>query len=572
MVLAVVGLLLLAWVVAVAVSGVQAGRALQRVAASSDVLAQDLRAERFGEAVPLARQVSEDSVTAARATNQWPYRAAEHVPWVGTQLRAVGGVSEAAALLAEPLPGALGVAESVLGRGLVSADRTVDLAGVQALEPVVADYARRLPQAQRALDSAEAPGVLAPIAERVAPVAATLDTAAPPLATAAQVAPRLPAMLGAGGARTYLVAFTNPAEIRPVQGMFGAYAYLTVTDGHIELTRTGSDEDLYDARADPGVLGDEFVGTYGAAQADLVQNVTVSGNADDAGRLAADLMVDAGLPRPDAVVLVDPVGLADMLGPDHPPLDLGPFGQVPTADLATTLLYEAYVRFEGDQPARKAFLTATSAAAFEAILSDGLSSTVLRGMGEAVRSGHLAVWSAVPGEQSALVAAGVGGLLGDPAAQPGVVKVGLTNAVPSKLDYWMQPAFVVEPSCSTAAAAEATSILQLTLTNPVPEEIPQYMRNQRESSALGSRTGQDIVSLWVPPWVGLQQAVVDGSPVATAVDDERGWRLIRLTVQVPPDRPVVVRWTLTGRADALPRTVEGPSTVTPPTVTTVGCP
>ncbi|PRY15255.1 DUF4012 domain-containing protein [Kineococcus rhizosphaerae] len=568
LVLGVVVLVLLAWVVAVAVSGYQAGRALQRVADRVPVLEQQVRDQDLTAATTTAAAVARDAAAADRATAQFPYRWAEHVPWVGDQLAAVRGGAHAAALLTEPLPEALQTAGNVVRDGLVSADRRVDVAGLQELIPVVTDYQARVAAARSSLRAGRGPDVLPAISRRLDPVASRLDTVAGPLDTAARVLPQLPSLLGADGARTVLVAFTNPAEIRPVQGIVGAYAYLSVDAGKISLTSTGTDNELYSARADVSAVSAEYAALYGE-DASIVQNVTTGGSADEAGVLTASLVTDAGLPRPDVVVFVDPVGLAQLLGTDHAPLELGPFGQVRTSDLAKTLMYDAYVTYGADQDARKAFLAATSAAAFEAVLSDGLSTAALDGARTAVGSGHLAVWSSKAEEQAALVAAGVAGVLGDPATAGPVARAGLTNTEPSKLDYWVQPAFEVSAPCAATGAGKGS--LTLTLTNTVPETIPDYVANATARRAADRRTAQETVSLWVAPWVGLDGVTVDGRGVGTAVDSEEGWRLVRLTVDLPPGAPVVVTWSFSGSAAALPRTVTGPATASAPTVTTRSC-
>jgi len=566
-------LLLVAWVVAVAVSGVQAGRALLRVSHAAPAFEDDLRAQRFAEARPGAQRVADDAATAARATGQWPWRAAEHVPWVGAQLRAVGGASAAAALLTAPLPAALGTADDALGDGLVSAGATIDVPALQRLVPVVTDYARRLPTARAELAEGTRPQVLGAISQRLDPLAARLASVAGPLATAADVAPQLPTMLGASGPRTYLVAFTNPAEIRPVQGIVGAYAVVRLDQGRITLERTGTDNDLYAFRADPSVLGPEYTALYGDGGEDddagIIQNVTVGAQADDAGRLTADLFQDAGFDRPDAVVFVDPVGLAALLGPGHPPLELGPFGEVATADLPDVLMQQAYVRFGDDIDARKAFLTAASAAAFQAVLADGLSTQAVAGGRDAVRSGHLSVWSADAPTQAALVTAGVAGVLGDPAGST-TAHLALTNVAPSKLDYFVHPSIEVDPPCA-GAGTTGTSALQLTLRSEVPDQVTDYVRNQLADTPVGRRTAREIVSLWIPPWVGVDGVDVGGAPVGTAVDSEHGWRLVRLTVDVPPGQDVVVRWRLRGAPGTLPRSVTGPATASAPVLTTGAC-
>ncbi|GAA4982389.1 DUF4012 domain-containing protein [Kineococcus glutinatus] len=556
--------LLLAEGAAVAVSGVRAGQALQRVADAAPRLVADVRGQRFAEARPEELAALADSRTAARATNQLPYRLAEHVPWVGDQLRAVRAAATAAALLAEPVPDALPLAEEVLSGEVVSADERIDVTTVRRLVPLVQDLARRADIASAQLQAARGGSLAEPLASRLDPVAEQLAGAVPLLRTAADVAPQLPAMLGDPEPRTYLVAFTNPSEIRTTQGIVGAYAVLRLNAGQISLERTGTDDDLYDARADPAVLGEEFLALHGRKAA-LVQNLTVGAEAADAGRLTSDLWVDAGGERPDAVVFIDPVGLADLLA-GHAPLDLGPFGQVPVERLPDVLLREAYVRFDQNTAGRKLFLATASAAAFQAVLSDGLAESSLRGGALAAREGHLAVWSSHEEEQRAIVAAGLAGDLGE---QRPWARIGLTNAAASKLNYWMQP--VVELSAPCAATGTARSSLTLTLTNPVPEEIPEYMQDLSAGTAYGRRTALTIVSLHLPVGVGLEQVQVDGAGAPVAVDTERGWQLVRLSVAVPPDAPVQVRWQLTGPAGLLPTSVQPPATVAEPQVRTVSC-
>ena len=169
----------------------------------------------------------------------------------------------------------------------------------------------------------------------------------------------------------------------------------------------------------------------------------------------------------------------------------------------------------------------------------------------------------------ALAIAGLAGVLGDPAATRSA-HLALTNVAPSKLDYFVQPTIEVDPPCDTGTGT-AASALQLTLRSDVPEDIPAYMRNALADTPLGERTAREIVSLWIPPWVGVDGVTVDGAPVGTAVDAEHGWRLVRLTVDVPPARDVVVRWNLRGEASALPRAVTGPATAAAPVVTTGAC-
>jgi hypothetical protein len=201
------------------------------------------------------------------------------------------------------------------------------------------------------------------------------------------------------------------------------------------------------------------------------------------------------------------------------------------------------------------------------VLSDGLSTAALDGARAAVGSGHLAVWSRRPEEQAALVTAGVAGVLGPP--EDGVARVGLTGTVPSKLDYWVEPSFRLSPPC--AGAGTAKGALELRLENTVPVDVPSYVSNAAAPRVADRRTAVQTVSLWVAPWVGLDAVSVDGRPVGAAVDTEEGWRLVRVSVPVPPGTSVTVRWAFSGAAGALPRTVTGPTTATAPTVTKGTC-
>src|SRR5690606_21157684 len=136
--------------------------------------------------------------------------------------------ADATAALAQ-LPGGLAA--------LRPRDGAVPLAQLERLAPVVRAADARVDAAAADVEALPRTWLAEPVAAAlqefetvVAGPAAALDTGAALLAT-------MPDFLGGSGPRRYLVAASNPAELRGTGGFLGAYAPLTLHPGRPPLHR-----------------------------------------------------------------------------------------------------------------------------------------------------------------------------------------------------------------------------------------------------------------------------------------------------------------------------------------------
>src|SRR4051794_662986 len=111
----------------------------------------------------------------------------------------------------------------------------LDPAGLAAVAPRLAAGDRAVQTVLRRLERIPADGLASRGAGPLEDLRAGLRRIAAATDAGARATAVLPAMLGAGGPRTYLVLFQNPAEMRATGGMPGAFAVLGADHGRIGL-------------------------------------------------------------------------------------------------------------------------------------------------------------------------------------------------------------------------------------------------------------------------------------------------------------------------------------------------
>ncbi len=420
------------------------------------------------------------------------------------------------------------------GGGLLRADGSIDVDAVTGASRVVHRAHRALVTAQ-ARASAVDPGRFPPAART--PVIAARDgmtglTSA--LARADLVLAAAPDALGARGERSYLVVFQNPAEVRPTGGLFGTWASLHVVDGRVHLTRVGANDDFTGVRAPTSGLGPEQRAYYGERPVRLT-NANLSPDFTVAAPLLVSAWESLGRTTPDAVVAVDPQGMAPLLGDATLEVPGGP--DVSAATVVDVLLRQVYVDLAGDDGARTRYLSDVVRTVFARALDGGaLTPGALRAVAGAARDGHVLAWSAEPALQDALVGAGIAGEL--PHAVPGAARVHLTNVDGSKLDYYLD--LDVRTTCP---ADGAPASMVATLRQDAPATVPAYVASKLAgpTGAAGDATTHTLqVALYLAGDSAPGAVDVAGSPVGTSSGSEAGWRWARFDVELPRGEEVVV--------------------------------
>lgn len=417
-------------------------------------------------------------------------------------------------------------------------DGAVDIGTLEAVRGPVTTASAEATAVLAGVKATPDTGLLGPVAEARAELLdklAELDGSLAGAATAAQVAP---AMLGADGPRTYLMAFQNNAEIKGTGGLIGTYGVLTAVDGKIKLAHIGSNDELKNFK--PGVvdLGPEFNANYGVLfPTFLWSNANSSPHFPYAGQIWATMYERQFGTHIDGVIAADPAALAHILRATGPVrVSTG------TADgdsVERLLQVDAYEHFDGDRAERKGFLAEVAEAAFGAALNGtGGPQELLTQLSDAADGGHLQFWSPVEAEMDAMRKAhATGEMYQGPAPYAGVV---LNNVSGAKLDYYLDRDITY--TLANPAGGRRDGRIDITLTNTAPGGLPTFVTDRIDARRGTYPVGQSRLQLTVYATEGasITGVTVNGAPVEHTTGTELGHPRVTMWVYPTPGQPLAV--------------------------------
>lgn len=427
----------------------------------------------LADAIPA---VAEDTAAARALTSDPVWQAAETLPWIGDQLRAVSTVTVSLDRIAgDALSPLVAVASDFSVDGLRPVDGRIDLAGFPAMHDAASASAAQIASAVADVDDIDRSTLLPPLAEAVT----ELDTLLGTVETAADAVSRatalMPAMLGADGPRTYLVVFQNNAEWRSLGGIVGAMATISTDGGSLSLTQQASTAD-FDAFADPVIdIGPELAGLTDQKAARYIQNATQVTSFPVTGQIAQEMWARQFGTRVDGVISLDPVALSYLLRATGP-ITL-PTGDVLSSDNAVSLLLnEVYLRYE--RPAdQDLFFEAAAASVFDALANGAASpGALVSALAEAGEQNRLLIWNADAADQAILDGTNLQGLLPETDAEQTSFGVYLNDGTGSKMDYYM--GLDTGAAWCTDDTGATDAVLTVTLRGEAPADaadLPPYI-------------------------------------------------------------------------------------------------
>ncbi len=271
------------------------------------------------------------------------------------------------------------------------------------------------------------------------------------------------------GSRTYLVFSANNAEMRSGSGMFLAAGTLTTHDGALVLGRFTPTSDL--TLPDPSVpLSGDLATLWGHERPNQdFRNLALSPQFPANAALAARMWQARTGTHVDGVLAVDTAFLSAVLSATGPVTAGGV--TVGSADVERYILHDQYAGVSGDQPgqaARHDRQGDLAAATFGALSSghpdlSGLASD----LDGAANGRHVLAWAATPATEADWQAAGVGGALG-----PDDVLLAVLNQGGNKLDPFMS---VHATMNFRVAGADTDGTVAVTVMNGAPPNQPPYV-------------------------------------------------------------------------------------------------
>lgn len=428
----------------------------------------------------------------------------------------------------------------------------VDLEQVAALEAPLERLESAVVEMEAAVDDIDTTWLLVGAGARIARYDRLLARARHDTHTALEAVRLAPALLGHEGERTYILAFTTPAEARGTGGLLGSFAELRAVDGRLELVGTGRSGDF--ARrpdADEVVLeaSDEFIARYGQYHPEKVfQDVTLSPDFPAVAGVIASVYRQATGTEVDGVLLLDPFALEAFVGAvggiDVPELGLRLTGK----DTADFLLREQYEDFDtkGD---RVDALSDVADATMDAFLgSENLPPPpdLVRALARPVAEDRLLLWFADPAEEAFAARIGVDGAV-PRAGGEDYLGVVVQNGGNNKLDTYLYRTIDQRVVVDTEEG-EVTTDLTVTLDNRAPAEgLPDYVIGSPRELDLAPGTSRILLTVYSP--LDLRAATVDGRPVTFQRQEEFGGLVHSGYVEIPSRSTVEVDLVLAGPVD-----------------------
>jgi len=484
------------------------------------------------EAIPGAQR----EVAAAKAATDDPvWRLASLIPFAGRSFAVARDATAASTVLVEEvLPTAGRAGQRLRGSKLLTGG-VVDLQLLRALEPDIAEAAASAAKAE-AITAASPGGLLpGPIQQMRADLVGQTQSLNAGLAAARTAVTLAPGMLGADGPRRYFVAVQNNAEARGTGGLVGAYLVLRADGGRLSRERVGTNREFQTAAAPVAQLGPEYSARYDPEGGRVFwSSAVLTPDWSSAAAVMAGLWQAQGGGKIDGVIGVDPLSMAQLLAVTGPATVGG--RQIGADNVVDFVMRDEYAQFPTDDQARKDLLKDLAAALYDrVVVGDYSSIDMLQALAKAGGSGHLQVWSAVPGEEQRLTFLRVSGAL--PQRPGAFLEVVTNNASGNKTDYYLRRRVSYERN------GDGTARVQVQLTNLVnPSAVPPVVIGRLDNPRTPTEPGATrvIVSLFVGLGEQVKSVQVNGQPVVAQFGSEGGHGAVTLQVEVAPSDPTVI--------------------------------
>ncbi|MBU6147108.1 MAG: DUF4012 domain-containing protein [Actinomycetales bacterium] len=515
----------------------RSGAAAQASVAS---LARAVSADDYPAAEAAVAQARSQIDVAGSAAANPAIRILGVLPWLGEPFRAMGTLTQAGDRLVRATEDLFEVYTLASGEGVGATklvlNGQINVERLASYQPLLAAAHTSLQEAQERLAATPTGG---PVGGRIAALTATAEAEVAPLSdllgNLLAIYPRLPGLLGAEGPTRYLLVILNPAELRATGGAPLSAALIEFDDGAMSVLRQGatSTEFFLDNRK---VTWQTLVGPpLGPAPGEPDRFVNANQHPDFriSGEQLARAWQAGGLPAVDGVIALDTTAIAGVLGAIGPVQTEG-YGEVTQANLAETILFDAYTQVR-DKSTRHDLNAQLSAAVVAALVTGENLPGVARALFAGTGGRHVQAWLVDPQAQQVLSAIGLTGEVDREA--PDQIAVYTQNTNGSKVDVYQQREVRHEVLLDADGSASVTQLV--TLNNATPGQAGEVPGEPRDGYY--TRWSRPALYQYLP---GLAQQVEVVAPAGwesqTILDDGQGRPLVRSRGWIAPGGIVTI--------------------------------
>lgn len=426
---------------------------------------------------PVIASVQADAAEAERITSRPHWSIAAALPWVGPNVSALRTVvTSADDIAADALPQLSAIADLLDPGQLVPVDGSIDLAPLTEAAPAIVASDASVQAAHEEIAAIDRDALLPVVADAVDEVAVHFDEAASQTGMAARVVQLLPAMLGDGQPRDYLVLVQNNAEPRATGGIPGVVLLLHAESGRLEITEQRSALSI-GRFADPVLeLGSDETALFGTQLGRYMQDVTFTPDFPRTAQLAQAMWQERYDLEVDGVLSIDPVALQGMLAATGP---ITVDGVELTEENAAEVLLNGIYLDRPDPEDQDAFFASAASAVFTEFSSGSAdATTAVDALADQVATGRVSLWSAHPDEQALLSGSTIAGELRGQFEDRPIVGVFVNDGSAAKIGYYLDSRVTLESmQCRPNGSQELHLQIELTSTAPADAAtaLPDYV-------------------------------------------------------------------------------------------------
>jgi Protein of unknown function (DUF4012) len=491
-----------------------------------------------------AKKLKSHTEAASSLTSDPVWRMFELVPLLGPNLAAHRQISGVVNDIAQQAAGPLATAASALHLSeFKPVEGTFNLQPFVDAQKPLAQASAVLAEAEHDLDAIDTTSIVASLQQAVESLRDVVGQAANAVDTADNAARLVPAMLGAGGPRNYLLMFQNPAELRASGGLPGALAILHTENGQISLTQQSSTLDLPRSETPVLALPPETRSLYGDITAQYIQDVNLTPDFTLSARIAQEMWRLRFGQVVDGVLAIDPVALSYILQATGP-IRLSTGDVLSSENAVQLLLTDVYARYPVPHDQDTFFATATTAV-FTAVASGNVDPMALiKALGQAGGERRVLLWSAQEHEQALLADTTLSGAL--PVSDNFSTRFGvyLNDMTGAKMGVYLDVQTAVgQTTCR--ADRRPNYAVTVTLANDAPPDAATSLSPYVTGGGLfGVAPGnvKTLVTVYAPK--GMQNLGVsrdgDATPAQTTTDS--GYSVSNVSADLAPGQSTTLRF------------------------------
>ncbi|MGN6205844.1 DUF4012 domain-containing protein [Humibacter sp.] len=517
-----------------------------------------------------AQQVSEKTAAARNETSGPLWHSLEWIPVVGHNLAAVRTLADTTDSLAR---NALAPAAQINLDAFKPVDGRINTQAIRSLVGTVGRAKESVDSAHADVSRIDRSGLVGPVNSAVSSLDTQLVKAQSVVDTLDPIVRILPGALGADGPRHYLMLFQGNSEVRALGGNPAAMALLSVSDGHIEITKQASSSNFQNARSTSvAPLPAEVAKIYSPIVGEWIPNITSTPDFPLTVQLATAYWAEFDGTHLDGVISFDPVALSYLLAATGPvSLETG---QTLTAQNAVPLLLNQVYSIYPKPDDQNIFFAEAAASVFSVLTSGkGSPAAMFAALERATKEGRLLLWSSDPNEEKIFAASRIGGVLPTSNAKQTVIGSYFNDVTGSKMDYFVKAKVA---GTSNQCTSKAPTFNQtVTLSNIVtPAQVPSLPAYVTGPYYTPGDIGTDVV-VYGPVGSTLSSWKADGVPAEARAQGEIGGRpVLRLWVGLSPQQSVTLSYTFKGASGTYGPLEEQTTPMvwdTPATVRMPGC-